>query len=183
LKINKVLFMTRVSGRRLFIPIALAVALAAAAIAMRGKGRSPDTPEGTVRAFFAAAQDGDAAAYLSLLSGPLKASVQETQSQLGDATYRRQLRDTVSGLKGFAVTRAADSADDRAVLDVELVFADRSERQRFTVVRESRGWSIAAIDRAEAEKPAAPYGSPVYNITPGDDANPEPADSAQRAGP
>lgn len=158
--------MTQQSARRLFTPVVLAIALAAAAIAMRGKGRLPDTPEAAVRAFFAAAENGDAAAYLSLLSGPIKGSFEETQSALGGAAFRGHLRDTVAGLKGFAVSRAADSAYDRVTLDVEMVFADRSERQRFTVVRESRGWSIAEIDRAEAEKPPAPYGSAVYDFAP-----------------
>ena len=177
--------MAQLSAKRLAVPVLLAIALAAAAIAMRGKGRLPDTPEGAVRAFFAAAQDGDAAAYLSLLSGPMKGSFEETQSQLGGAAFSGKLRDTVAGLKGFAVSRATDTADDRATLDVELVFADRSQRQRFALVRESRGWLIAAIDRAEVEKPAAPYGSPVYDIAPTDGVNPEPtpADSAQGDGP
>ena len=176
--------MAQLSARRLFVPIVLAMALAAAAVAMRGKGRLPDTPEGTVRAFFAAAQDGDAAAYYSLLSGPLRSSFEETQSQADGEAIRDRLRDTVAGLKGIAVSHAADGSDDRATLDVELVFVDRSERQRFVVVRESRGWVIAAIDRAEAEKPAAPYGSPVYDFAPANDANPRPtpADSSSAMG-
>jgi hypothetical protein len=177
--------MAQVSAKRLFVPVVLAMALAAVALAMRGKGRLPDTPESAVRAFFAAAQEGDSAAYLSVISGPLKNSIGETQSQLGGKAFRESLRNSVAGLKGFAVSRSSDVADDRVALEVELVFADRSERQRFGLVRESRGWSIATLDRAEVEKPAAAYGAPVYGFAPAGDNNPEstPTDAALRGGP
>ncbi len=166
----------------MLVPILLAVCLAAVAIALRGKGRLPETPEAAVRAFFAAAEQGDAAAYLSLVAGTLKSSFQETQSQLGSAAFRDSLRNSAAGLKGFAVSRSGDSADEsaakRAALDVELVFADRTERQRFALVRDGRGWAIESIDRAEVEKPAMPYGATVYDIQPSVEADAEPPPSA-----
>jgi hypothetical protein len=165
------------SARRFVLPAILATALAAAAFALRGKGRLPDTPEEAVKAFFTAAESSDAPAYLSLLSGPLRGSFEESQRQLGAIAFRESLRSSVTGLKGFAASRAGESAEDRATLDVELVFADRSERQRFRLIRESRGWTIAAIDRAEVEKPGKPYGATVFEISPTNDAIAEPSSS------
>lgn len=162
------------SPKQLIIPILLAVALAAAAIALRGKGRLGETPEDAVRTFFSAAQEGDASAYLSLVTGSLKTSFEETQSQLGMAGFRESLRTSVAGLKGFAVSRAGEPSDDRTALDIELVFADRSERQRFALVRQQGGWAIAAIDRAEVGKPPMPYDAPVFDLsTSGGTASPE----------
>jgi len=149
----------------------------AVAMALRGKGRLPDTPEGAVKAFFAAAQDGDADAYLSLLSGSLKSSFEETQKQLGAARFGDSLRSSVTRLKGFAVSRSGETADDRVALDVELVFADRSERQRFGLVRHGRGWAIATIEGAVVEKSSAPYGAPVFDFTPAGEGATEPAPS------
>ncbi len=173
------------SARRFVLPVVLATALAAAALALRGKGRLPDTPEEAVKAFFAAAESGDAPAYLSLVNGTLRGSFEETQKQLGTAAFRDSLRSSVTGLKGFAVSRIGEAAEDRAALDVELDFADRSERQRFGLVRESRGWSIASIDRSEVGKPDKPYGATVYDFAPTMDSAPEPAaaGSAQSAAP
>jgi hypothetical protein len=162
------------SARRFVLPGLLAIVLVAVAIALRGKGRLPDTPEGAVKSFFAAAESGDAPAYLSLLSGPLKTSFEETRMQLGTAAFRDSMRSSVTGLKGFAVSRSDAASDDRAVLEVELVFTDRSERQRFGLIRESRGWSIASIDRAEIDKPDKPYGATVYDYAPTTDTEPEP---------
>ena len=171
------------SARRFVLPVILATALAAAALALRGKGRLPDTPEEAVKAFFTAAESGDAAAYLSLVTGPLRGSFEETQKQLGSAAFRDSLRSSTTGLKGFAVSRAGEAAEDRAALDVELVFADRRERQRFGLVRESRGWSIASIDRSEVEKPDKPYGATVFEISPTNDAVAEPSPSPSDSPP
>ncbi len=165
------------SARRFALPVILATALAAAAFALRGKGRLPDTPEEAIKAFFAAAESGDAAAYLSLVTGPLRGSFEETQKQLGAAACRDSLRSSTTGLKGFAVSRVSETAEDRAELDVELVFADRSERQHFGLIRESRGWSIVSIDRSEVEKPDKPYGATVFEISPMNDAAVEPSSS------
>jgi hypothetical protein len=164
--------------KRFLAPILLAVALAAAALALRGKGRLPDTPEDAVKSFFAAAQDGDVAAYLGLTAGELRQSLAETQSQLGAAEFRNSIRESVTGLKGFAVSRNGEASGDRVSLDVELTFADRSERQRFDLIRQPRGWSIAAIDRATVDKSVKPYGEPVFDIAPASEGNPEPPDSS-----
>ena len=170
------------SARRFVLPVILATGLGVVALTLRGKGRLPDTPEEAVKAFFTAAESGDALAYLSLVTGPLRSSFEETQKQLGTAAFRDSLHSSVIGLKGFAVSRAGEAAEDRAALDVELVFADRSERQRFGLIRESRGWSIASIDRSEVEKPDKPYGSTVFEISPTNDAAVEPSSQPELSG-
>jgi hypothetical protein len=162
------------AARRFVLPVVLAITLVAIAIALRGKGRLPDTPEAAARAFFAAAEQGDADAYLGVLNGPLKNSFEETKKQLGAKAFSDSLRTSVSGLKGYAVTRTSEAANDLAALDVELVFTDRSERQRFGLIRESGGWLIASIDRADVAKPDKPYGATVYDYAPTSDSEPEP---------
>ncbi len=160
------------SKKRSAMSVILAVALATVAIALRGKGRLPDTPEDAVRALLLAAQDGETSVYLSLLSGSLKESFEATRSQLGAAAFRDSLRNSVAGMKGFAVSRSGESSEDRAALDVELVFSDRSEHQRFVLVRQHGGWATAAIDRAAVDKPAMPYNAPVFDLTASGDATP-----------
>jgi len=167
--------MAHPSAKHFVVPISLVIALTSVAVALRGKGRLPDTPEDAVRAFFAAAEQGDASAYIALLSGPLNRSFRETQSQLGVAAFRDSLRNSVKGLKGFAISRSDDATEDRAAIEVELVFADRNERQRFDLARDARGWSIAAIGQAVIENSLQPYGTPVYDIAPASDPNPEPS--------
>lgn len=143
-------------------PVALIVLLAAVALLMRGRGRLPETPEDTVTALFDAAERGDAAGYLRLLTGELRISVESTRSQLGPDKYVESLRRSVAGIKNFAMFRSAAAAPGNVGLDVELVFVDRNELQRFLLVEQNGGWAIAAIERAEMRKPPVPYGTPVF---------------------
>ena len=46
--------------------------------------------------------------------------------------------------------------------DVEIVFADRNERQRMLLVPERGGWAIASLEQAQMLKPPIPYGTPVF---------------------
>jgi hypothetical protein len=150
--------------KRLTLPAVLALALAMMAIALRGKGRLPVTPDGAVKRFFQAAQRGDAPVFLATLAGPLRSSFESTQSQLGAAHFAASLRDSVAGLKGFAVSPIGPAQPDRAEFDVELVFVDRIERQRFVLLRQGGGWLVAAIDKADTIKPPVPYGAPAFDV-------------------
>jgi len=47
-------------------------------------------------------------------------------------------------------------------LDLEIVFADRNQRQRMLLERTRGGWAIRAIEAAEMVKPPIPYGTPVF---------------------
>jgi hypothetical protein len=156
-----------ISFKSYAIPALLAVLLIAAALLLRGKGRLPATPEEAVNRLFQAAQRGDAAAYLATLRGPIRASFAAAQSQLGAEAFARSLQESVAGLKGIAITSAGETAADEVQrdveFDVELVFADRNERQRFVVVRQSGGWLIDRIDKAESVKPPTRYGAEVMD--------------------
>jgi hypothetical protein len=143
-------------------PLLLAIALITAAVLLRGRGRLPETPEDAVSALFDAAERGDAAGYLRLLSGDLKTSVESTRSQLGSEGFAENLRLSVRGIKSFAISRAGSAPPDTAALEVELVFVDRNELQRFVLVQQNGGWAITALDKAQMRKPPVPYGTPVF---------------------
>ena len=151
------------SPKRIAVPTMLVLALAAVAVALRGKGRLPSTPEEAVNRLFQAAQRGDAPAYLATLAGTLRSSFESTQAQIGAEAFAASLRESVAGIKGFAVSPVGESSPDRAELDVELVFSDRNERQRFVLVRQSGGWLVARIDKADTVKPPIPYDAPVFD--------------------
>ena len=147
--------------KRLGPSLALAVLLIVAALLLRGKGRWPQSPEDAVVQFFDAAERGDAAAYLRLLTGPLRSSMASTQSQVGAERFASDLRATVAGVKGLAMTRGGSDAEG-LFLDVDITLAERIQRQRFHLVQRDGGWAIDALDRAESHKPAIPYGTPVF---------------------
>ena len=153
------------------------VGLVALAVALRGRkpapmaptatpprlfARLPVTPEAAVSAFFDAAGRGDAKAYLGLATGSLRRSLDGTRAELGPDGFRAEMRRSAAGVKGLAVSRAAQQPIEGVALDVELVFVDRNERQRITCLPKGRGWLIAAIGPATAAKPAIPYGTPVF---------------------
>jgi hypothetical protein len=150
------------SAKRIAVPTILVIALAAVALALRGKGGLPATPDDAVTLLFQAAQRGDTPAYLATLSGTLRSSFESTQAQIGPEAFAASLRESMTGLKGLAVSPAGEASPDRAERDVELVFSDRSQRQRFVLVRQNGGWLVMRIDNAEAIKPPVPYGAPVF---------------------
>lgn len=137
------------------------VALVAMALVLRRSERLPETPEAAVADFFDAAGRGDDALYLRLVSGPLRTSLENTRSQLGASAFRESLRRTTSGLKGLATNRASD-VSDRVVLDVELIFADRIERQQMCLAAKPTGWTIESITGTNMLKPPVAYGTPVF---------------------
>ena len=143
------------------LPILIVVLLIAAALALRGRGRLPDTPEKAVTELFAAASEGDDRAYLRLLTGGLRDSLENARNQAGVDAFRESLRRSATGIKGLAVTRADETGADLVALDVEIVFADRNERQRMLLELQRGGWAITDIQPAQMVKPPIPYGTPV----------------------
>jgi hypothetical protein len=151
------------STKRIAVPTMLMLALAAVALLLRGKGRLPPTPDEAVNLFFQAAQRGDVLAHLATMTGTLRSSFESTQSQIGDEAFAASLRDSVAGMKGYAVSPVGEASPDRAELDVELVFSDRNERQRFGLLQQSGGWLIERIDKADTVKPPIQYGATVFD--------------------
>jgi len=146
--------------------ITVALALVAAAFLFRGRQRLPETPEAAVTALFDAAGKGDDRAYLELVGGELSKSLENTRKELGAAAFRESLRRSNTGMKGLAVTRAADSPPGMVAMSVELVFADRIDRQRMILTETTAGWTITAIEAVRLVKPPVPYGTPVFEEPP-----------------
>ena len=98
---------------------------------LRGKGQLPQTPDDAVNRLFQAAQCGDVPAYLATLAPTLRSSFKFDTIALAAEAFAAGLRESVAGMKGLAVSRVGEPSPDRAELDVELVFPDRNQRQRF----------------------------------------------------
>ena len=122
----------------------------------------PATPEETVNAFYDAAGAGDDEAFLALLATDLRRRLARTRDQQGARKFRQDLRTSVAGIKGLAVSRAKDPLAGEAALDVELIFADRTDRQRIGLWRTGNGWIITSLGTSWGVKPPVPYGTPVY---------------------
>jgi hypothetical protein len=161
--------------KRLGPSLVIAALLAVAALFLRGKGRLPESPEAAVQKFFDAAQRGDAAAYLRLVTGPLESALRSTQSQLGADKFAADLRASVAGIKGLGITRGGGDDAEGLFLDVDITLADRNERQRFHLLQRNGGWAIDAMNRAAVGKPAVPYGTPVFEEPKPTSGKPAPA--------
>ncbi|HUT93109.1 MAG TPA: hypothetical protein VMY37_26830 [Thermoguttaceae bacterium] len=155
--------------------VLLVVLLVGLALALRSRDRLPETPEQTVTEFFTAAGDGDDRAYLRLVTGELRKSLEQARSEAGAEAFRQGLRRSSGGIKGLAVTRADNAPAPLAAVDVEIVFADRNERQRMLLAPIRGGWAIASLEQAQMVKPPIAYGTPVFDM-------PEPEDSQEQGG-
>ncbi len=152
--------------RRWALSAAVIAVLAGIALVFRTRDRLPDTPEETVSTLMDAASRGDDALYLRLTSGGLRTSLEATRSQLGSQAFRESLRRTVLGMTGVGVSRRPEAPAGQAVLEVDLVFADRIERQHMTLADQGNGWTIQAISSADMVKPPVAYGTPVFTEAP-----------------
>jgi len=144
------------------LQIAVIVALVVLAFLLRSRDRLPQSPEDTVSAFFDAAGRGDDDAYLRLVWGQLRESLGNTRDQLGADAFRKDIQRSVAGIKGLAITQSNDARPGTTAIDVEIVFADRNERQRMLLLQERNGWVITSIEKATMVKPPIPYGTPVF---------------------
>ena len=163
--------------------IVLIAALVGMAMWLRGRGpqnaATPDAPQDVpavsepagsnwggpsrvVNDFFQAAGDGDDDAYLRLVDGQLRRTLEQNRAELGADAFRKSLRRSAAAVKGLAVTPAKDTSGATVALDVEIVFADRNEYQRMVLAPKGRGWVITTIDQARRIEPAVPYGTPVF---------------------
>lgn len=142
--------------------IGVAAVLVALAFVLRGRQDLPETPEATVSAFFDAAGRGDEDAYLRLVTGELRKSLTQTRAQMGSEAFRKDLVRSAANIKGLAVTRSENAPAGSVAIDVELVFADRNERQRMILQQDGGGWVITSIEPAVGVNPPIPYGTPVF---------------------
>jgi hypothetical protein len=150
--------------------VVLAAALLGLALLLRGRDERLEkpaaTPAAAVSALIDAARDGDAQTYLQLTEGELRRSLEQTRKEMGAEGFREHLRRYARGIKGLAVPSGGERQQDTAALDVEIIFADRNERQRMVFTRRGGGWVISSMDTATMLKPPIPYGTPVFEPPP-----------------
>ncbi len=139
----------------------LVLAAALAAVLLRQRDRLYETPEDTVSAFYQAAANGDDQLYLRLVGDELRSSLSEVRKQRGRTAFQEDLRRSARGIKGRAMSRLPVAPADQVGIDVELVFADRNQRQRLLLAPRDGGWVIESMGPAETIKPLIPYGTPV----------------------
>ena len=153
--------------------IVVVAILVGIAFVLKGRDRLPappkeaataplDTASDVVNRLFDAAGKGDDAAYLRLVSGKLRESLEYERSQLGVEAFRESLRQSAAGIKGLAVTQSSDFPTGTMALDVEIVFADRNEIQKVLLAPEGGTWVITSMETAEIITPPIPYGTPVF---------------------
>jgi len=157
----------------------LVVLLVGLALTLRNRDRLPETPEKSVTEFFTAASEGDDRAYLRLATGELRKSLEQARSEAGAEAFRQGLRRSAGGIKGFAVTRADDAPAPLAAVDVEIVFADRNERQRMLLEPIRGGWAITSIEQAEMIKPPIAYGTPVSEMPTAQESQEQPVEAVE----
>ena len=168
--------------KKLALQIAVVAGLVVAAFVFRGRDSSTQTEQtiespnsqqtsrnldfsgasATVNAFFNAASEGDDDTYLRLVSGNLRKSLEESRSELGTEAFRAELRRSAAGIKGLATEPAEGAPGEMVAVDVEIVFADRNERQRMLLAPRGNDWVITSIERVRMIEPVVPYGTPVF---------------------
>ena len=127
--------------------------------ALSGQG----SPEQTVTSLFEACRKGDEKAYLSLLGDPLLSQMKVALRQQGLEAFSLSLKRTVNGLKGLALsTLKSFPQQDRIIIQAELVFADRIERQKLELEKRRGKWLVISLGKAQVRKPSIPYGTPVF---------------------
>jgi len=119
-------------------------------------------PEQTVAALYDACSRGDTETYLKLVGGLLEAQARQALRQQGKERFAQSLRQTVKGLKGVAVRRIRRRPQGGWVVEAELVFANRIERQNLELVTQERRWIVLSRTQAQIRKPSIPYGTPVF---------------------
>ncbi len=95
-------------------------------------------------------------------AGELRRSLKQARLQQGVEAFRESLKRSASGIKGLAVSRGDDAPDGVVAIDVEIVYADRNERQKMLLVQQGNGWVITSIETATVIEPSIPYGTPVF---------------------
>ena len=161
------------------IQIVLISILVAVAISLRNRDQLYETPEATISAFFEAAAKGDERLSLRLTGGELKRELNQLRKQRGKAGFREELRRSVAGVKGRAMMRAGNAASGFVAVDVEHVFVDRNEQQRFLLSQTNNGWLIESIGQADVNRPLIPYGTPVMGPMTSGEAEAAPESAGQ----
>ena len=151
------------STKRIAVPAVLALALAMVAVAAPRQGPiARKRPRRPSTRFFQAAQRGDAPAFLATLAGTLRSSFESTQSQIGAEAFAASLRESVAGMKGFAVSPAGQSRPTRPNSTSSWSSPTATSVSGSSCSgRAAVGW-LPRIDKADTVKPPIPYGAPAF---------------------
>lgn len=122
---------------------------------------TPDDPRTPVAALLQAQRDGDAEACRVHLAGAALEEFEARWQGLPSSQFAAELRSWLVGLKGHATTDLNRHAPDAAILVLELIFADRNERQKLELRRTDGAWKVTRRAPAERLVPKVPYGTPV----------------------
>ena len=107
----------------------------------------------------------DVAAYLDCFGGELRARLDATVRELGEAGFADYLGRRAFELKGVALYDVETAAEGGgASLTVEYVFAAEKELQRLHLEESRDGWRITQADASRREKSLIPYGTPIEQV-------------------
>ena len=125
------------------------------------KTDAPASPEDLIWRMSDAAREGKAKDYLACFSGELRARLQKTASEMGEAKFTEYLQQLNREVTGIAVSDLAQSDPDTARLRVEFVLRGKNEAQTHHFKRLNGQWTIERVDDAEQVKVLIPYGIAV----------------------
>ena len=124
-------------------------------------GEAFDDPQAAVAALLQAQRDGDAEACRQHLAGAALQAFDARRQSLPSSQFAAELRSALVDLKGHATTDLNQSVPDAATLVLELIFADRKERQQIELRRIEGAWKITRRTAAGRITPQIPYGTPL----------------------
>ena len=122
---------------------------------------APASPEDLIWRMSDAAREGNAKDYLACFNGELRARLEKTASEMGEAKFTEYLQQLNREVTGIAVSDLAQSDPDTARLRVEFVMRGKNEAQTHHFKRLNSQWTIARVDDAEQVKVLIPYGAAV----------------------
>lgn len=127
---------------------------------------TPRPQEQIFSMMFDAAKAGDVRAYLHCFTGDLRARLQKTVEEVGEAKFADYLKRTSSEPKAFVVRVSeieAISANEVKV-PLEYVYADRNEVQIHRVTQVGSDWKISGVEQRQRIRTLIPYGTEVFPL-------------------
>lgn len=167
--------------RRLATFLTLIVVGLALLWAVRGRDREPSEPKDVVWVLIEAAQARDVDRYLGCFGGDIRRQLGATVLELTPDGFADYLRSSVEPLTGVAVYDVDRPQPGRAVLTVEYVYRDATERQRLQLELSGASWRITGLERSKRAKPLIPYGQPAAPMPVGIDSNAASKSTAEEA--
>jgi hypothetical protein len=143
----------------------LTLAVLGAALWWTTSRRTADTgsagePQSVVWRMIDESKIGDVEGYLDCFVGEIRRQLQSTVDEMSSAEFSSYLQRSIDELKGVAVFDV-EQEGSRAVLTIEYLYQDESERQRLELRLEDQSWRIASAEASRRKKSLIPYGTPI----------------------